>query len=420
MRLRWSSCGFLQGNKKQSKESSVMNAKQHVGNWKVEFNSRVQLLSPGVFSGVIATVVLLLLRGTGDQCLAQPIVDGATTTRYATVPYAQACDFSDSGILYVAPRESIGSSPDVKVRQVSAGGSLVESFGDQSIQDIDSVLVDRKGTFTGTPGTLLLGSGTLANGAAGTAGIIYQITPDGETSIWMQDRIFGNAEAPTFDRNGRLVVFSYGETTISVVDKNRTIQATINIPNGVYSVAVDSLNRLVVGGRNQPYLALYDMAGQLLNAQFAYIGSGAEPTLATAKGGYWGTDVYAGTNGRLLRIGTDGTVATVGSGRFGNEVFYGYFAFGPDGALYVCDLVDSAVWKVKPPLAISSIYVSAVDICWNTLLNVSYQLQYRSDLTNSQWVNLGSPILGTGETMCVKDNIAPGQPTRFYQVKELP
>jgi len=66
-----------------------------------------------------------------------------------------------------------------------------------------------------------------------------------------------------------------------------------------------------------------------------------------------------------------------------------------------------------------SIAVSCIDLCWNSISNKTYQVQYRSDLTTNMWTNLGAPVLSTGPATCVTDSVR-GQERRFYRVFELP
>lgn len=67
-----------------------------------------------------------------------------------------------------------------------------------------------------------------------------------------------------------------------------------------------------------------------------------------------------------------------------------------------------------------SIRFSQVEVCWPSVSNQMYQVQYRSELTTNMWTDLGTPVLGTGATNCIYDAIAPGQPRRFYRHVELP
>lgn len=67
-----------------------------------------------------------------------------------------------------------------------------------------------------------------------------------------------------------------------------------------------------------------------------------------------------------------------------------------------------------------SIRCSQVEMCWQSAVNVTYQLQYQSALTGGQWMNLGTPIAGDGARMCVTDAIGEGEPHRFYRTVTAP
>jgi len=65
---------------------------------------------------------------------------------------------------------------------------------------------------------------------------------------------------------------------------------------------------------------------------------------------------------------------------------------------------------------LASIHISAVDICWAGRSNQTYQVQYRTNITDTNWFNFGSPVPGTG-TNCVTDRI---DAQRFYRVVRVP
>ena len=58
----------------------------------------------------------------------------------------------------------------------------------------------------------------------------------------------------------------------------------------------------------------------------------------------------------------------------------------------------------------TTLRVSEVEFCWNSVSNRNYQVQYRSALTTNTWTNLGSPVAGNGATNCIAHKVAPGQP----------
>jgi hypothetical protein len=68
----------------------------------------------------------------------------------------------------------------------------------------------------------------------------------------------------------------------------------------------------------------------------------------------------------------------------------------------------------SPPLA--TIRASQVEVCWNSISNVTYQVQYRSDLTTNLWTSLVDCFRSTGALSCISDPVPLGQPQRFYRV----
>jgi hypothetical protein len=62
---------------------------------------------------------------------------------------------------------------------------------------------------------------------------------------------------------------------------------------------------------------------------------------------------------------------------------------------------------------------STLNLTWSTEAGGTYQLQYTSDLTSSNWTNLGSPLTATGATFSGTDPLTNG-PQRFYRLGLLP
>lgn len=56
---------------------------------------------------------------------------------------------------------------------------------------------------------------------------------------------------------------------------------------------------------------------------------------------------------------------------------------------------------------------------WNSAAGKNYQVQYRTNLTQVNWLNLGSPIPAVGSTTSSSDTIGP-DPRRYYRVALLP
>jgi hypothetical protein len=63
-----------------------------------------------------------------------------------------------------------------------------------------------------------------------------------------------------------------------------------------------------------------------------------------------------------------------------------------------------------------SIRVSQVEICWSSVTNATYRVDYRSDLTTNTWLTLRECIPSSGAETCITDTVVRGQPQRFYRV----
>jgi hypothetical protein len=74
------------------------------------------------------------------------------------------------------------------------------------------------------------------------------------------------------------------------------------------------------------------------------------------------------------------------------------------------------IGNVIPPV-IHSItpFPGGVALTWNTFVNVPYQLQYKTDLTQTGWNNVGGPITASGGYLILSNSIGT-DPMRFYRV----
>jgi hypothetical protein len=60
-----------------------------------------------------------------------------------------------------------------------------------------------------------------------------------------------------------------------------------------------------------------------------------------------------------------------------------------------------------------------LDLTWSTEAGGRYQLQCSSDLSSTNWSNLGSAVAASGTALNATDSVASG-PRRFYRVVPLP
>jgi len=56
-----------------------------------------------------------------------------------------------------------------------------------------------------------------------------------------------------------------------------------------------------------------------------------------------------------------------------------------------------------------------LSLTWSTEAGGTYQLQYKSDLSSSNWINLNSPFTATAATLSTADSVT-NAPQRFYRL----
>ena len=85
------------------------------------------------------------------------------------------------------------------------------------------------------------------------------------------------------------------------------------------------------------------------------------------------------------------------------------------------DFIGTFTLMVGPPNPggpKAGIRVSQVEVCWPSIIDRLYQVQYRAMLGAGTWTNLGSAVRATGASQCVPDNSLDAT-RRFYRVVEL-
>jgi uncharacterized repeat protein (TIGR03803 family) len=161
-------------------------------------------------------------------------------------------------------------------------------------------------------------------------------------------------------------------------------------------------------------------------------GDGGYPygTLLLAKSGaFYGTTSY-GTNsaGSVFKITTNGVVTALYSFTDGNDGAgpQAGLVQGADGSLYGTTYSGGAgnagtVYRITIAPAFKALTLTnrTLNLTWSAEAGSKYQLQYNSDLSSGNWINLGSPVTATGATFSATDPLA-NNPRRFYRVVLLP
>jgi len=86
------------------------------------------------------------------------------------------------------------------------------------------------------------------------------------------------------------------------------------------------------------------------------------------------------------------------------------------GVMETTTPVDPPPVVVPPPVAF--LQFGCVEVCFSSMTNAQYQIQFKSVGVDTNWVNLGAEVTGTGGKVCVTD--VPNGTNRVYRVSVSP
>ncbi len=87
--------------------------------------------------------------------------------------------------------------------------------------------------------------------------------------------------------------------------------------------------------------------------------------------------------------------------------------------------IDNLTFSATPTANLTAVPMTAqaagtnVVLSWQGLTGQSYQVQYKTNLTDTYWIPLTSPVDGTGASLSLTNNLG-GAPQRFYRLAILP
>lgn len=159
--------------------------------------------------------------------------------------------------------------------------------------------------------------------------------------------------------------------------------------------------------------------------------NGAQPYAELLKGrdgNFYGTTSRGGENnqGTVFMMKPGGSLITLASfaGTNGARPYAGLIQ-GADGDFYGTtanggSTGNGTVFHFQMPLLIRAVSEAGdgLKITWGAVIGKTYQIQFSSDLTLSDWNDFGSAITATNDTMAVLDSIDFGS-QRFYRVVRM-
>jgi uncharacterized repeat protein (TIGR03803 family) len=161
---------------------------------------------------------------------------------------------------------------------------------------------------------------------------------------------------------------------------------------------------------------------------------GANPYAALVQGSdgyFYGTtsDLSGFGAGTVFKISTNGALTTLYSFTGGNDgaQHYAGLVQGSDGSYYGTTSSGGegragTVFRltIVPEFQAVTLTNGTLNLTFSTEAGGMYQLQYNSDLTSTNWTNLGGPATATGTTLIATDSVETTNAQRFYRLVLAP
>ena len=287
--------------------------------------------------------------------------DGTNTAAHFSNPNGMGMD--SSGKIYVA----------------DAGNKTVRRMVQDGTNWVVKTIAGQAGSFGGADGTNSSARFSQPSGAA----------PDTRGNVYVTDQLFSTIRKLTPDGTNWVVNTIAGSPGFTGTDDGTNSDARFNLPGGL---AVDA------GG------SIY-VADSWNNAIRKIIPSGANWVVSTI-GGLCGTNNYGVTDG----------IGSAARFNYPNGV-----ALDTRANVYVADYKNNMIRRGIPlPLAQPITVVdTTLTLTWSAAVGQLLQVQYTSDLGQTNWTNLGDQFVCTNSTVTVPDSVA-SDAQRLYRVVVAP
>ena len=184
-----------------------------------------------------------------------------------------------------------------------------------------------------------------------------------------------------------------------------TTSRTVAGISTTFSQNIGTNNTLVFDGT--VILQTGNLPGPGNTRQFDYVFPFTTPFLYDPAAGNLVLDLQIEANGSAVTFDTVSEDPAIG------RVFANSSSTATTGTIWADTHVTQFTFE-PPPLV--TLRASQVEVCWNSISNLTYQVQYRSDLTTNVWTSLVACVRSVGSTSCIFDPVVVGQPQRFYRV----
>ena len=186
-----------------------------------------------------------------------------------------------------------------------------------------------------------------------------------------------------------------------------------------------------LGGTNGAGTVFKITTNGALTSLYSFTGGndGNEPQAQLVQGNdgnLYGTTSLGGTNGAgtVFRITTSGTLISLYSftgGNDGGDSLAGlmqasdgnFYSTTPGGNVFRLEVIE------QPVLSSLTLTGDTLSFIWRTIAGQTNQVQYKTNLIQTDWNNLGNAITATNSTLTFSTPIGPDS-QRFYRVVLLP
>jgi uncharacterized repeat protein (TIGR03803 family) len=330
-------------------------------------------------------------------------------------PQAPLCVGLDGYLYGTTTTNDAGSGGGTIFKMSTNGGPLVWSY---SLADADGT-IPLAGLVQGVDGSLY---GTASEGGAIGAGSVFRI---GTNEVFTNLYSFSDVADGGYPEGGL------------VQGRDSQLYGTTS-DGGDTNLNEGAIFKITTNGTFTPLVAFEGTNGGSSEASLMLAGDGN--IYGTAKGGGIGyqfgdNNLYPPAYGTIFQLTTNGTLTTLLSfdGNYDGGAPHSSLWQGLDGGLYgttsqggtnglalsLPSLGDGTVFRVgaEPPTIQSAVVNDNIfSFTWNAFPEVSYQAQYKDNLNQSQWIDLGGPVVGTNGVAGQSDTITATNKARFYRV----